>query len=143
MRLNKIDKSKAEKLVVLYTTGVPVKTLASEHGVSIGTMYSFLRRNTKMRSRGNRRGNVRSEKRRKIEQALKVGAKSSLAEIARSVGVSREYARRIAELTGNTQYRAKIEGSRKIYSVASVKGEKARRIQEFDQEGHLVSDRWA
>lgn len=139
----KIDKSKAEKLVILYTTGVPVRTLASEHSVSVGTMYSFLRKNTQLRSRGNRRGNIRSEKRRKIEQALKIGAKSSLSEIARSVGVSREYARRIAELSGNTQYRAKTEGSRKVYSVASRNGEKAVRVQEFDQEGHLVSDRWA
>lgn len=132
-----------DKVVGFYESGISVKTLASEHGVSIGTMYSFLRKNTKMRPRGNRRGNIRSEKRRKIEQALKIGAKSSLSEIARSVGVSREYARRIAELSGHTQYRAKAEGSRKIYSVASRNGEKAVRVQEFDQEGHMVSDRWA
>ena len=130
------------KILELYSSGVPVTTLASEHGVSLGFMYNFLRKNTKMRSRGNRRGNVRSEKRKKIEQALRIGAKKSLAAIARSVGVSREYARQIAELSGHTQFRSG-EGTRKIYSVASVRGEKAVRVQEFDQEGHMVSDRWA
>ena len=133
-----------DKLTALYATGVSVKTLASEHSVAVGTMYSFLRKHTKMRPRGNRKGNFRSHKRAKIEQALQVGAKVSLAEIARNVGVSREYARRIAELSGHTQYRNKSgDGHRKVHSVGSRNGKRMKQVQKFDTEGKLVSDSWA
>lgn len=136
--------SSPDKLTTLYTAGVSVKTLASEHSVAVGTMYSFLRKHTKMRPRGNRKGNLRSHKRAKIEQALRVGAKVSLAEIARNVGVSREYARRIAELSGHTQYRNKSgDGHRKVHSVGSRDGKRMKQVQEFDTEGKLVSDSWA
>jgi len=138
----KLNPSSSDKLTALYSAGVSVKTLANEYSVAVGTMYNYLRKHTKLKPRGNRKGNVRSHKRAKIEQALRVGAKRSLAEIARNVGVSREYARKIAELSGHTQYR-KGKGNRKVYSVASKDGQKMTQVQEFDTEGNLVSDRWA
>jgi hypothetical protein len=141
-RFRSMSDDDCAKIIELYNNGIAVKTLASEHAVSVSLMYNLLRANAKMRPRGNRRGNVRSEKRKQIEQALRVGAKKSLAAIARATGVSREYARRVAELSGHTEFRTG-KGTRKIYSVSSLRGEKAVRVQEFDQEGHLVSDRWA
>lgn len=120
-------------MVETYKKGFSVKRLSSEFGVSEGTAYKLLKANTSMRKPGPKLGSIRSEKRKAILTALEIGGRKSLSEIAKSVGVTREYARQVAELGGYTQYRIRRPGSRRVY----------RDGQYIEFPDNLESDRWA
>ena len=133
----KLTDNQIERMVESYQKGFCVNSLASEFGVSSGLAYKVLKSHTQMRKPGPKKGSVRSEKRRAILRALEISGRSSLAEIARAVGVSREYARQVAELSGHTQYRNAKPGGRKVYR-GHVGQNQQGEVVEFP-----ASDRWA